>query len=1064
MKSRSGSSAKHAVHAFLVTGGAGRSPETQLDQLGEVVSTLGEQTVRPDFVTLVAVGGIPEEAAAALRETFGDRAAVVQLSQAQNFGTAVRQALTAVPQVSQGEAATWYWLLHDDSSPEPAALQEMLQSASQGASIAVVGPKQVSWDDHSKLLELGIEATRSGRRVPLGVAKEIDQGQYDHRTDVLAVGSAGMLVRADVWKELGGLDPHLGPFGDGLEFGRRARRAGYRVIVAPKAVIAHKQQSIDASAPAASYRQRRASQLYNWMLSLPPGLPILLFPLLLLWTPARALGRLITRRPKLAAAEIGALAALMGALPSVRRGRRKDSQAAAIPRRSLRALEATPRSLEARRRLARRVRRQRQRPSELVEARTRSALAAHRRSSRLTLLAALAVTALASGYFWYPYQAGMTGGSWASFPLNFSLLWDQAWSAWVYGGVGAPGPVNTLLPLLSLLSAPFALFGITPTAVAVAALMAAMPLAALGAWLLSGSFTTTPWVRGSAALIWAFQPALLSAVGEANLSALLLWVGFPFLFTGLWRATRGKRPLRIEGVEDTVIFPHTDAVFWAAIAAIGTVVAASGSPFSVLLAAAAGALLASTAARPRLSPAWRQIGVTGPDAEVARELKDHDRALQRSRPAVVAASLAWVPAAVLVAPTLVWSLQTPVGADRWRGMLLPNTTELNPLWAVTPWWSWLPAALLLVAATAALVMSLRAAQRNGWAIISAVFVAVLLLWGMVAQPGYAPALYPAAALALLAAALMCLPDTVLRAEPTTGASTWLAPALSVLAAGSAFAGVLLVGPLGSGPDALQRSSQSAVPMVSKEAATSERAGRTLVLTAQEGKPTVARLWRQGSLQQADKSIGLRTATGDSFVRAEETLATAVGELGARPTTEAAQQLADHAVELILLTPDSDSGPGSLESNLDATEGLERIGTTDAGSMWRVRVDGVRPSEATIGGSTGRKFATSRPTVLVLAEPAAPHWHASFAGQTLSQIPDPDPEAGWRQAFQVPAGEGELTWSYSPPWLPWWKWGSLLTMALAAVLALPLRHSGATWYTVEEVEPEAEESEGVEDEA
>ena len=36
---------------------------------------------------------------------------------------------------------------------------------------------------------------------------EIDQGQHDDREDVLAVGTAGMLVRPAVWDELGGTDP-----------------------------------------------------------------------------------------------------------------------------------------------------------------------------------------------------------------------------------------------------------------------------------------------------------------------------------------------------------------------------------------------------------------------------------------------------------------------------------------------------------------------------------------------------------------------------------------------------------------------------------------------------------------------------------------------------------------------------------------------------------------------------------------------------------------------------------------------------------------------------------------
>ena len=67
--------------------------------------------------------------------------------------------------------------------------------------------------------------SRLGRRMTGDEPGEVDQGQHDGREDVLAVGLAGALVRRDVWDELGGTAPGLGPFGDGLDLSRRARLA-----------------------------------------------------------------------------------------------------------------------------------------------------------------------------------------------------------------------------------------------------------------------------------------------------------------------------------------------------------------------------------------------------------------------------------------------------------------------------------------------------------------------------------------------------------------------------------------------------------------------------------------------------------------------------------------------------------------------------------------------------------------------------------------------------------------------------------------------------------------------
>jgi len=56
----------------------------------------------------------------------------------------------------------------------------------------MAGPKQVDWDNPGKLLEVGLRVTASARRANEIVPGEIDQGQYDDRVDVLAVGSAGV--------------------------------------------------------------------------------------------------------------------------------------------------------------------------------------------------------------------------------------------------------------------------------------------------------------------------------------------------------------------------------------------------------------------------------------------------------------------------------------------------------------------------------------------------------------------------------------------------------------------------------------------------------------------------------------------------------------------------------------------------------------------------------------------------------------------------------------------------------------------------------------------------------
>ena len=486
--------------------------------------------------------------------------------------TAYEQRLVAPTEAApeMPEHQVWFWLLHDDSAPAEDCLERLLTAATNARSVGIVGPKQVGWDNPELLLEVGLRATASARRANDIVPGEVDQGQHDDRSDVLAVGTAGALIDRAVWEEIGGIAPWLGPFGDGLEFSRAARLAGYRVIVEPTAVIRHRRASYqglrrpasvshssdapprtDAEAievalpepdPERSFRARRSAQLTNWAAfsTRPIGLLLTWFVILGLM---RFVWRLASKAPALARDELGAALAVAGRGRRIKAARRRLAQHTKVPASALGRLYATAAEIRGVRRDRSRQERERRAraaaPSEL-ELRELAALARSRRRTLSTVM--VLVLALSTyGLSRLLLTRSITGGALPLFSGGWRQMWDSAWSTWIATADGYPGGVTPLLGILALPAALGRLVGLETSALISALVLLAVPLAALGAWFAAGTMTRKVVLRAWAALVWALSPSLLLALGQGRLGALLVHLVLPWALLALARAVGADR-------------------------------------------------------------------------------------------------------------------------------------------------------------------------------------------------------------------------------------------------------------------------------------------------------------------------------------------------------------------------------------------------------------------------------------------------------------------------------------------------------------------------------------------
>lgn len=117
-------------------------------------------------------------------------------------------------------------------------LSKLVKVAERSPQIAAVGPKIYYWQEEEKPEVFQFVGGRFHSRV-IG-AGQLDKGQFNEEMAVDFLSGAAMLVRADVFKEIGLFDPRFFTYLEELDFAARAKKAGYEFIYTPDARIRHK--------------------------------------------------------------------------------------------------------------------------------------------------------------------------------------------------------------------------------------------------------------------------------------------------------------------------------------------------------------------------------------------------------------------------------------------------------------------------------------------------------------------------------------------------------------------------------------------------------------------------------------------------------------------------------------------------------------------------------------------------------------------------------------------------------------------------------------------------------
>ena len=985
------------VAAIVVARGMSPELRSLLDALAtqsRVVDHLIVCDVRAPRTSPLASGQV------VVAEDLPENALLISVGRARNISDALAKATKDHAASQVMTASDWLWILHDDCLPANTCLEEQLAATEAGASIAAVTPKVFRAD--GTLAEVGIHATASGRRVPLVLDGEIDQGQYDGVTDVLAGGSAGLLVASSVFNQVGGFDRALGPYNEGLELCWRIHRAGHRVVAAPNAHLTHLQVSSPQNLRRASaLRARRSSEFYFATLIANPLLLIVQALVSLLWIPLSCLALLLSARPRAAYARFFAWLGLFAHIPHIVAARARHARCASQPRSSLRPLLTG-------RFDASRIRRTHRSAHVIEEQASWKDSLLERRSNDL---APRFVTTLALFFLslWvYRSDLGsVNGGAWLNLPDRFADLWTYAWSGWLPSGDGSAHAVDPLVQLLSVVSAPLALLGIAPTALLYVFLVLSPAWAAWNMDVLSMRLTSSRSLRVALMCLWASLPSALFAMTSGRLASLAVHVFMP-----LWVALLLSLP------RDRHVIVRRR---WTCAAIVGLIITAAYPLLGVCaLVLFSRNLNRATATLPALllclpffvdAIAWRAWPALLAPAEAAASYERAPFGLG-AWGIPVASSAAWLGIGVLLLLCLWLVTLLSVG----RFLLHSRGSSYFP--------ASLPAlvGIALVSGVGALALSYVPVDSVN---------NLHFAWG--------GPLLSVQALALISASLLCAKGTenegkIVRAGWKLVACVGLIPLLFMAA--NPWFEVL--------PSAQwsARSTSEQIPLVSRYAQNSSREARVLVLNVGADGDLDARIWRGAGPQWTEHStvaswVVLHDRMNNISDPARSELGETIATLVSFPDDSASKRLALHGVDTIIV---HSQGPAasSITQTLDRAPGIEKIGETEAGSAWRVRPDGRKPArlclasesadspcEELASGVIGARTHVSGPGVLRLAERQNSHWVATLNGQHLDQTGATNQ---WGTAFSLPS-EGELVLNYRSNWVLAWKAACALTAAV-----------------------------------
>ncbi|WAJ24552.1 glycosyltransferase [Lacrimispora xylanolytica] len=159
----------------------------------------------------------------------------------------------------------YYLFLNNDTQVQPGWLAPMVQLMEENPDIGLTGSRLVYSD--GRLQEAGGILWRDGSAWNYGHGNNPALPEYNYVKDVDYISGASIMVRSELWKQLGGFDERFAPaYYEDSDLAFSIRKAGYRVVYQPLSVVVHFEgvsNGTDVSTGLKAYQMENQKKFYE---------------------------------------------------------------------------------------------------------------------------------------------------------------------------------------------------------------------------------------------------------------------------------------------------------------------------------------------------------------------------------------------------------------------------------------------------------------------------------------------------------------------------------------------------------------------------------------------------------------------------------------------------------------------------------------------------------------------------------------------------------------------------------------------------------------------------------